>query len=386
MWEVPSQSGTGKKYVVNLESQACTCPDCKDSGFKCKHIWAVEFTIKRELGSDGIATETRQMNFTEKKIYRQDWPAYNKAQMEEKKQFQLLLHNLCQGVQEPVRTTAGRLPTPARDAIFACAFKVYSTVSTRRFTTDLNEAHAKGYIAKPIHYNTICSFFENKNFTPILGELVIKSSLPLKAVEEDFASDSTGFMTSRFARWFDHKYGVERKGRDWVKAHVMCGVKTNVITAVEIHDPNAADAPLFKSLIETTKENFQMKEVSADKGYLSEENIDTAFDAGAVPFIMFKKTSTDNKGGLWAKMFHFYQMHQDEFLDHYHKRSNVESTFSMMKAKFGDAVRSKTDVAMKNEVLAKILCHNICCVIQSMYELGIKPVFFGGQAAPTPVN
>jgi hypothetical protein len=47
----------------------------------------------------------------------------------------------------------------------------------------------------------------------------------------------------------------------------------------------------------------------------------------------------------------------------------------MIKAKFGDSLRSKTDVAMKNEVLCKILCHNICCLISAMYELGLKPVF-----------
>ena len=57
-------------------------------------------------------------------------------------------------------------------------------------------------------------------------------------------------------------------------------------------------------------------------------------------------------------MFHFYQFHRDDFLSHYHKRCNVESTFSMIKAKFRDHVRSKTDVAMVNEVLCKIICHN----------------------------
>jgi hypothetical protein len=36
----------------------------------------------------------------------------------------------------------------------------------------------------------------------------------------------------------------------------------------------------------------------------------------------------------------------------------------------------KTDVAMKNEVLCKFLCHNICCVIQSHCELGIEPIFW----------
>ena len=48
----------------------------------------------------------------------------------------------------------------------------------------------------------------------------------------------------------------------------------------------------------------------------------------------------------------------------------------MIKSKFRDHVRSKTDVAMINEMLCKILCHNICCLIQAMYELGIEPTFW----------
>ncbi len=51
----------------------------------------------------------------------------------------------------------------------------------------------------------------------------------------------------------------------------------------------------------------------------------------------------------------------------------------MMKAKFGDSARSKSDTAMKNEVLAKVLCHNIVSVIHEMYELGIEPTFWGGR-------
>jgi hypothetical protein len=47
----------------------------------------------------------------------------------------------------------------------------------------------------------------------------------------------------------------------------------------------------------------------------------------------------------------------------------------MIKAKFGDHIRSRTETAMQNEALCKILCYNICCVIQSMYELGIQPDF-----------
>jgi transposase len=63
-------------------------------------------------------------------------------------------------------------------------------------------------------------------------------------------------------------------------------------------------------------------------------------------------------------MWHYYMFQRDTFLQHYHKRSNVETTFSMIKAKFGEVVRAKLPVAQVNEVLCKILCHNLCVLIQ----------------------
>jgi transposase len=74
-------------------------------------------------------------------------------------------------------------------------------------------------------------------------------------------------------------------------------------------------------------------------------------------------------------MFHFYNFHREEFLQHYHKRSNVETTFHMIKAKFGQRLRSKTLTAQINEALCKVLCHNLCVLIQSAHELGVEAVF-----------
>ena len=68
-------------------------------------------------------------------------------------------------------------------------------------------------------------------------------------------------------------------------------------------------------------------------------------------------------------------LNNEEFIEHYHKRSNAEATIHMIKSKFGDSVRSKTWTAQINEVLCKIICHNICVVIQEMHELEINPEF-----------
>lgn len=48
----------------------------------------------------------------------------------------------------------------------------------------------------------------------------------------------------------------------------------------------------------------------------------------------------------------------------------------MIKAKFGDSLRSKTKTAQVNEALCKILCHNICCLIHSIFEFKIEPTFW----------
>lgn len=73
--------------------------------------------------------------------------------------------------------------------------------------------------------------------------------------------------------------------------------------------------------------------------------------------------------------YHYFLYKHDEFLEHYHRRSNSETVFHMVKTKFRDNLRSKDSVAQVNELLLKFLCHNICVVIQEIAELGIKGEF-----------
>jgi len=214
---------------------------------------------------------------------------------------------------------------------------------------------------------------ENPDVTPIIKELITVTSLPLTSVETDFTIDSSGFGTSRFVKWFDHKYGKEVDTRAWVKAHLICGVKTNIVTAVELTMTNEHDTKFLPELVFQTAQNFNVKEVSGDKAYSSRKNLQLIGDLGATPYIPFRKGTTGlSKGStMWKKMYHYFEFKNEEFLEHYHKRSNAETTFHMIKSKFGDSVRSKTEVAQVNEVLLKVLCHNICVVIQEMFELGL---------------
>lgn len=224
--------------------------------------------------------------------------------------------------------------------MFSATFKVYSTVSTRRFVCDLKDAHQLGYVTKPIHYNSICAYLESPRLTPVLSRLIVASALPLRAVEDQFAIDSSGFSSSKFVRWFDEKYGVTRQKHAWIKVHLACGVNTHVVTAVRVLDRDSGDSPQFAPLVKATRENFTIREVSADKAYGSVENFDAVAECGGTAYIAFRENTTGGVGGLFEKMFHYYQYRRDDFLAHYHKRSNVESVFSAIKRKFGDSVRS----------------------------------------------
>jgi hypothetical protein len=115
---------------------------------------------------------------------------------------------------------------------------------------------------------------------------------------------------------------------------------------------------------------------------MSYENMELVASHGGTPYISFKVNATAARGGTMARMFHPFNFNKDEYLAHFHKRSNVESTFSMTKAKFGDSLRSRTDTAMVNEALCKVLCHNRGCLIQSACELGIEAKFWGVEISP----
>lgn len=380
-WLVPSQTNPHQIYKVALriDGPTCTCPDFTERGLRCKHIFAVDITISRKFNQDGTTTITQTKRIT----YPQNWPAYDKAQIKEQELFMELLFDLCKDIEEPLYSF-GRPRLQLKDMVFCSALKVYSTFSLRRFQGDVKIAVEKNYISRQSSFTAVGKYIQSEKFTPILKELITLSAIPLKAVETKFAIDSSGFRTTKFNDYCreTHHTGKEH---EWIKVHICTGVKTNIITAVDVGlDGNwkDSDCPHFIPLVEeTSKSGFNMQEVSADKAYSSRDNYGYVEQIGGTACIPFRSNATGKprgKGHIWRKMFNYFVYNREDFLEHYHNRSNVESTFNMMKAKFTDFVRSKDKTAQLNEVLLKVLCHNIVVLIQEMHELGIEPKFYMG--------
>ena len=126
-------------------------------------------------------------------------------------------------------------------------------------------------------------------------------------------------------------------------------------------------------MLNRTAQRFDMAEVSADKAYLSEANLRHIEGLGAYPYIPFKSNTTGQGSPMWRRLYAYFTLHEAAFKARYHQRSNVETVFSMMKGKFGDSVRAKSEPGQVNEILLKCLCHNIYVLIHAMHELGVTP-------------
>lgn len=378
VWAVPSQQGGGRFYDVNLEKLTCTCLDCEEGGWMCKHVHAVQISraITTTVKTDGSVVVKEKMRIT----YQQNWAAYNAAQTNEKETVQVLLGGLCDGIGQPPQAV-GRPRLPLRDVVYGATMKVYTTMSGRRATGDIRSCEEKGHIEHAPHYNTVLSYLARPDLTPLLKTLVEESASPLKAMESAFAVDATGFTTSTFHRWYDHRYGKQASTRKWIKVHAMCGTRTNVITSVEVTEGNHNDCPELPTLLDRTTQRFNVERVSADLGYLSNKNMEAIEAAGALPYIPFKTSSRGDKGGeAWQRLWHLFWYKRREFDQHYHRRSNIETTFSMIKRKFGSNVRAKKYEAQVNEVLCKVLCHNLVVLVHEMHELGVEPSFWAPSA------
>lgn len=369
-WLVPSASGTGG-YTVDVETDVCSCPDYEERRERCKHSWAIAFVRREVAMPDGtVLTETRI-------TYSQDWPAYNRAQTTEIEHARLLLKELCAGIPQPPQAK-GRPRLPLADVVMGEALKVYGTLSGRRSSSEIRACKERGLAETAPSYNTLFRYLASPALTPILKSLVEESAKPLREVETTFAVDATGLATSTYARWFDHKYGEERRVQQWVKLHASVGVVTNVIVAAEVTSGHVHDSVMMPALVATTAANFDMRTVVADKGYLGHDNLTGIETLGATPLMPFKINSTPGGSPAWERLWNFCAMRKVEFLRRYHQRSNVESTFSALKRKFGASVRSKTPTAQVNEALVKCIAFNVSTLVHALHEMNVTPAFWQG--------
>jgi hypothetical protein len=409
---VPAQTANSNvpTYVVDVVEQTCTCKDFELRALPCKHYEACLFMLVWQ--EESVNVETIEVTPPKNKQQsKQNWPAYNRSQTTERPRVPKMLHALFQGVpdQEREAGTPGQKPIRDREAAFGLVMKVYTGLSGRRAEGDMHSYVAQGFLSRAWDANTLFRAMESPAMTPILIWGIEESGGVLAPVANEagrIVVDATGIRTPVrrvrdekevvIERWFDQKHkgekgekGAEQRERrfihDWVKLHIASDALTNIVTAAKVTPSigkGTGDTTQFDELINVTAKRFQIKEVCADMGYLDKDNLATVAALGAVPFVPFttthqrrKEKNMENPSEHWRRMWSYFDLKKEEFLKHYHQRSNVEATFGAIKQKFGGSVRSKKFVAQQNEVLAKVLLWNLTCIIQAIEELGVAAEF-----------
>jgi transposase len=374
VWSVTSQTTFGRYRVLYLgDTFSCSCPDYLSRTAPCKHIYAVRclYTSGRSLEVKISKVRTQYLQH----------PTYNRAQTEEMRLVDKLLHDLLSEVPDfpKAEGKAGRPPIPFRDQLYCAILKVYSGLSGARARGVYQNVADRGLLGHVPSYAVASNLLTRAEATPVLYSLLRFTAIPLAGLEEGGAisPDSTGIQTTSFGAWREEKQGEKRVKR-WLKVHAIVGTKTHVIIDARVLEANSADAPQFRPLVQGALDSgFHPATVPADKGYLSRSNYSFADSVGLQALIPFKSNSIGQAQGstAWWRAFHLFQADREAFDHRYHLRSNVEAVFSALKRKFGENIRSRTKVAQTNEILSKLICYNLTVVVHEMFESGIAPKF-----------
>lgn len=292
---------------------------------------------------------------------KRDWSIYNRAQTEEMQRFAKALKITMNAVTLPdLWTGIGRPPADLEDVIKGIAVMKYLSKPYRRGVSWIRGIQREAEIGEVYHFNTYGNYMRAPFLTPILDEVLTVTSLLLGVREEGLAVDSTGFGPPHSRRWRDVK-NDNRESIRCRKMHAMCGVKSNIITSATVTPGPSGDSPEFPELLERTSDNFPIGEVYGDPAYLSRRNCDLVEDSGGMPFFKPKSNTTRKakRSKAWRDMILHHERDSESFMKRYHKRSNVESTFSSIKMRLSPHLRSRTETAKENELLVLAILHNI---------------------------
>lgn len=229
-------------------------------------------------------------------------------------------------------------------------------------------------------FKTLSNYRADNMLLRVLDQLIEESSKPLAAIEHDFATDSTGIKTKLFSSWYSLRAKKRIRKRDHVLAHASMGMKSTIVTALNVETKQGKDNVLFREQVDTTAENFIVNQWSGDTTYCSKENCSKVAAVGGTPYFKCKtgKTAWNGKQDghpAWMAMNTEAQENPEWYDKNYHKRSKVEAGIHSKKSLHGDKVYSKLPSARINEETLRWINHNQTVLNRARHEWDIHAKF-----------
>ncbi len=318
---------------------------------------------------------------------KRDWFEYNEAKTRRVQTFLSLLLLVLDTVPLPsLYKGKGRKPVPTRDIIICLSLKIYYKTSFRDIIGELKQHKNELGLEKVPHFNTLRRYMVDPRITVILGILLIFIIQPIVALETVFASDATGYGTSRKSEYYtvvvnshakkdtkNKKLLQKKKKKDFVKLHVTIGTFSQMVVCAVTTIGKRNDQTQFETMVKMVSSVFKIKEWLGDAGYLSRKACNLVTKQHGIPFFWPKSNSTAKSRGsyAWSDMITMFKNNLEFFKKHYHQRSKVESVFSSIKNYFGSTVLSRRIEGQLNELLFKVLAYDICRLGEVAYYMKI---------------
>ena len=211
-------------------------------------------------------------------------------------------------------------------------------------------------IPKP---RTLYKYRAMPEMSGILERLQMKSADELWKKERMAAADGTGNPRSKGKHWRKDRED-SKKYRDYDKAHYMMGVRSLVIPHTRVTRGTWSDLPEFEPLVRNTIPGSTVKQVLADKGYVSNDNYELVAECGATPYIMPKDNAVyhPHPSNQYQKTVHYATKCPRRFNDVYRFRVKVECGINSKKHNFEEIKRGKTPSSRRNQEMLQDIVHN----------------------------
>ena len=263
----------------------------------------------------------------------------------------------------------GRPPIKKRDIIKSLLFLTHFKCCIQKSPSML-EMHKNilklEKIPKP---RTLYKYRAMPEMSGILERLQYKSADELWIKEKVAATDGTGNGRSKGKHWRKDR-NDSKKYREYDKAHYIVGVRSLVIPHTRVTRGTWSDLPEFEPLVQNTIPGSNIKQILADKGYVSNENYELAAVYGVTPYIKPKDNAVyrPHPSNQYEKMVHYATKFPERWKNVYRYRVKAECAIHSKKAAFGDIIRGKYPPSRRNQELLRDIVHNFRMTIMDRFD------------------